>query len=113
MPPLWLFKPAYNTRAIVSALKYQFNGDLLIPPPVLNETDNSNPRNYDIGQVDLRWRSGHPQLGWRAIARLSLSLAIRAVENLALDFGYGGPHSMLSRVGSFKSPGGTVGDQNP
>jgi hypothetical protein len=46
---LWLFKSAYNTLAIGSALKYQFNGDLLIPPPVLNETDNTNPSNYDIG----------------------------------------------------------------
>jgi hypothetical protein len=41
------------------------------------------------------------------------NLAIRAVENLALEFLYGGPHSMFSHVASFKSPGGTAPDQNP
>jgi hypothetical protein len=45
---LLLFKSAYNTLATGAALKYQFNSDLLISPPVLNETDNTNPRNYDI-----------------------------------------------------------------
>jgi hypothetical protein len=41
------------------------------------------------------------------------NLGIVAVENLALEFIYGGPHSMFKHVASFKSPGGTAADQNP
>ncbi len=40
------------------------------------------------------------------------NLAIGAVENLALEFLYGGPHSMFSHVHSFKAPGGDA-DKNP
>ena len=40
------------------------------------------------------------------------NLAVVAVENLALEFLYGGPHSMFSHVASFKSPGGTTDRQN-
>jgi hypothetical protein len=43
----------------------------------------------------------------------NFNLAIVAVENLALEFVYGGPHSMFSHIGTFKSPGGTAADQNP
>jgi hypothetical protein len=41
------------------------------------------------------------------------NLAIAAVENLALEFLYGGPHSMFSHIASFKTPGGTAADQKP
>jgi len=39
------------------------------------------------------------------------NLAIVAVENLALEFVYGGPHSMFSHIASFKTPGGPEPDQ--
>ena len=41
------------------------------------------------------------------------NLAIVAVENLALEFIYGGPHSMFSHIASFKTPGGSAADQKP
>ena len=41
------------------------------------------------------------------------NLAIVAVENLALEFVYGGPHSMFRHIGTFKAPGGTTPDQKP
>jgi hypothetical protein len=60
----------------------------------------------------LAWYPGRygPKDGFRMG---NYNLAIRAVENLALEFVYGGPHSMFSHVASFKSPGGTVAEQNP
>jgi hypothetical protein len=39
------------------------------------------------------------------------NLAIVAVENLALEFVYGGPHSMFKHIAAFKAPGGTTPDQ--
>ena len=41
------------------------------------------------------------------------NIAVIALENLALEFLYGGPHSMFSHVASFKTPGGPAPDQNP
>ena len=41
------------------------------------------------------------------------NLAGQAAGNLALEFIYGGPHSMFSHIHSFKAPGGTSADQNP
>jgi hypothetical protein len=41
------------------------------------------------------------------------NIAIRSVENLDLEFVYGGPYSMFGHFGSFKSPAGTAADQNP
>jgi hypothetical protein len=52
-------------------------------------------------------------LGWHTISSPTFSLAIRAVENLALEFVHGGPHSILSYVGSSKSPEETAAHQNP
>jgi len=49
-----------STPAVGSVPKPQFNSDLPIPPPVLNETDNTNPRNYDIAKFDLPSRYGLP-----------------------------------------------------
>lgn len=41
------------------------------------------------------------------------NLAGQAVENLALEFIYGGPHSLFKHINSFKPPGGSAADQNP
>ncbi len=41
------------------------------------------------------------------------NLAFVALENLALEFVYGGPHSMFRHIASFKTPGGTAPDQRP
>lgn len=59
----------------------------------------------------LAWYPGRygPKDGFRMG---NYNVAIRAMENLALEFVYGGPHSMFSHIGSFKSPGGTAADQN-
>ncbi len=41
------------------------------------------------------------------------NLAFVALENLALEFVYGGPHSMFRHIASFKTPAGTAPDQRP
>ena len=41
------------------------------------------------------------------------NLAFVALENLALEFVYGGPHSMFKHIASFKTPAGTAPDQRP
>ena len=37
----------------------------------------------------------------------------QAAGNVAMEFIYGGPHTMFSHLGRSKSPGGTAADQNP
>jgi hypothetical protein len=41
------------------------------------------------------------------------NLAFVALENLALEFVYGGPHSVFRHIASFKTPAGTAPDQRP
>jgi len=41
------------------------------------------------------------------------NLMFVALENLALEFVYGGPHSVFRHIASFKTPGGNAPDQRP